>query len=496
MFHATTASLTNWQPWDTAIVITGAVAAMSCALPGVWLVLRRQSMMGDALSHTVLPGVVIAFLFAHWMRSSEWVSASASEGMQPLLLFAGAVVLGILTAVLTEWIQRLGRVESGAALGVVFTSLFALGLLLIRLKADNVHIDLDCVLFGQLELVVWETVPLFGNHVPLAALTNAGVLGLNLLLLGLFFKELRISTFDPELATALGIDARVVNDLLMAATAVTVVMAFESVGSILVIGLLIVPAATAVLLADRLWSTILLALIVAAVSAGLGHLLAKTLPSLLFARLGFTEVRDAGTAGMIAVACGLLFVAAILFAPRHGVIGKGISRFRFSLQIAADDVLAILYRFEERDLPAGESGSPASTAPPPGITMAEVRKLAPWISAWLWRMTLWRLRRRGLLRFGARSDSKSETGSVRSPGPLQLTEKGRARAKRLVRSHRLWESYMQKHFTLPEDHLHAPAHYVEHFLDRDLSSQLEAELNSPRTDPHGRTIPGPRETPR
>jgi manganese/zinc/iron transport system permease protein len=493
MLQEIIASQYNWQPWDTAIVVTGAVAAMSCALPGVWLVLRRQSMMGDALSHTALPGVVIAFLFAHWLRSSEWVSETMSAGMQPLLLFAGAVLLGVLTAVLTEWVQHLGRVESGAALGVVFTSLFALGLLLIRLKADNVHIDLDCVLFGQLELVVWETVPLFGSHVPLAVLTNAGVLGVNLLLLGLFFKELRISTFDPELATSLGINARVVNYLLMAATAVTVVMAFESVGSILVIGLLIVPAATAALLADRLGTTILLALVIAALSAGLGHLLAKTLPPLLFAPLGFTEVRDAGSAGMIAVACGLFFVSAFLFSPRHGLIGKGIARLRFSLQIAADDVLAILYRFEEQARQAGDLDSSAPSGGVSGTATGEVRGLAPWIGPWLWRITLWRLRRQGLIRSGSVVDAETGTEPAGSTDRLHLTDAGRSRAGMLVRSHRLWESYMQKHFTLPEDHLHESAHYVEHFLDRDLSSQLEEELDSPQTDPHGRTIPDQRE---
>lgn len=489
-------TLPAWHPWDTAIVLTGALAAMSCALPGVWLVLRRQSMMGDALSHTALPGVVVAFLVAHSLRAAGWISATTYEGFLPLLLVIGAVAVGVLTALLTEWIQNLGRVESSAALGVVFTSLFALGLLLVRLKADDVHLDLDCVLFGQLELVVWDTLSVLGYDIPRAALWNAAALAVNLLLMLLFYKELRIATFDPELATSIGIRARLVNHLLMAVTAVTVVLAFESVGSILVIGLLIVPAACALLLTERLWAMIAVTLSVAALSAGLGHLLARTLPPLVFGPLGFPQVRDAGTSGMICVACGLFFVAALLFSPRQGLIGRWVMRMRLTLQIAAQDVLAILYRLEERDtgvpttagreplVHAGASDTTTvpqfSTSPRPESLSVElpiesVRSLAPWISPLLWRTTLWKLARTGWIQ--------------RSADLLRLTESGRTEAKTLVRSHRLWESYVQKHSIVGEERLHESAHLIEHYLDRDLQQQLEEELDFPQTDPHGREIP-------
>ncbi|HWL09900.1 MAG TPA: metal ABC transporter permease, partial [Planctomicrobium sp.] len=241
-----------WEPWDTWIVVLGAIVAMSCTLPGIWLVLRQQSMMGDALSHTALPGVVITFLGAQWAVTVGLITPETMSALEPMLLAGGAVAIGIVTALLTECIQRYGRVEANAALGVVFTTLFAAGLLLLRLKADNVHIDPDCVLFGQLELAVWDTVKVAGYDVPRAVLSNLFLLLLNGFLTVLFFKELRLAAFDPEQATSLGINARVVNYCLMAMTAVTLVMAFTSVGSILVVAILIVPAACGWLSCERL----------------------------------------------------------------------------------------------------------------------------------------------------------------------------------------------------------------------------------------------------
>lgn len=444
------------------MVVAGALAAMSCAIPGVWLVLRRQSMMGDALSHTVLPGVVIAILSAQWLSQSlDWFPAETVA--QPLLLFVGAVLIGVLTSLLTEWVQRLGRVESSAALGVVFTSLFAFGLLLIRLKADEIHIDPDCVLFGQLELIIWDEVAVGPWTLSRAWLVNGGALLVNLLLLATFYKELRIAAFDPEMATTLGIPARAIDYCLMAVTAMTVVMAFESVGSILVIGLLIVPAATAVLLTDRLHLLLGLSLLIAALSAVLGQVLAKTVPAMIFQPLGFPDVADAGLSGMIAVACGMLFFLAFLFSPRHGLLSKLLSRWRLRLQIAADDLLSTLYRFEE------QTGETTVTT---DQTVAETQWISPY-DRWL---TLRRLSRSGLIRV--------------HPEVVELTDRGRCKAAELVGSHRLWESYMHKHFALPDDHLHETAHVVEHFLDADLRHQLKEELDSPDVDPHGRRIPG------
>lgn len=458
MFSAWFDILSTWNVGDTKIAVTAAVAAMSCALPGVWLVLRRHSMMGDALSHTALPGVVIAFLVVHALEEGGWISARANPGVRHLTLFAGAIVIGVATSLVTELVQRLGRVESGAALGVVFTWLFALGLFLMRLLADTVHIDPDCVLFGLLENVAWD------DGVPRAVVVNGTALALNLVLMLLFYKELKLAAFDPALADALGFRSQWLHYALMAATAVTVVAAFETVGSILVVGLLIAPAATAMLVTDRLRTMIVLSLVLAAASGALGHLFARTLPALIFPRLGFPDVEDVLTSGMVPVAAALLFVIAWLFAPRHGLIGTLLAQARLAVRIAGDDLLGLLYRIEERRLEETARLAPALVAQRLGL------------GRWLTRLTVWDLRRRALIR-------PDEHG-------YRLSEAGRAEALTLVRAHRLWESYLQKHFALPEDHLHAAAHRAEHYIDRRLGDELAAELDSPGRDPHGSVIPG------
>jgi manganese/zinc/iron transport system permease protein len=456
--------LDEWFLLDTWIVVTAALAAMGCAIPGTFLVLRRQSMMGDALTHTVLPGIVGAFIISHAMKTSGWFAATGGE--QPYafdaitytMMFVGAVAIGALTAVLSEWVQRQGRVESSAALGIVYTSLFAVGLLMIRLFADSVHIDPDCVLYGSVE-TVWVT----GDGVPRAALASGGALVLNTLLVVAFFKELRVSTFDPDLATSLGINSTAIHYGLMAITAVTAVAAFESVGNILVIAMLIVPPATAHLLTDRLWLLIVLSVTVAAASAWLGHAFALILPTLLLTpfadapllrSVNITSL-DASTAGMMATTSGLLFLLALLLGPRHGLVIRRLHRGFLAIRIAAEDLLGVIYRNQE---------DPETVNPAILTDRSLTRRLAVW---WL--------RRRGLV-----------TGSSTSP---VLTSSGHASARQLVRAHRLWESYMAHHFKVPADHLHEMAHRVEHFLDPELRDQIAEELDGPQRDPHGREIP-------
>jgi manganese/zinc/iron transport system permease protein len=450
-------NLAQWSALDTWITVTGALAAMACALPGCFLVLRRQSMMGDALSHTSLLGVVSGFLLVHGLKTSGWITAEFHGAMQHAVMFAGAMVIGVLAALLTEWIQKLGRVEASAALGVVFTTLFALGLILIRVAADSVHIDPDCVLYGTVETSY------VGVGVPRAAVVNGLGLLVNLALTTVFFKELRVSAFDPALATTLGIHARWMHYGLMAVTAATVVAAFESVGVILVIAMLIAPGATAHLLTDRLGRMLAISLAVAVLGALVGHALAIGLPSPLFRRLGFETVRDASTAGMMAVACGLLFAVAVVAAPRHGLVSKWRAQARLGLKIAGEDLLGLLYRLEEQRFAGDTRFAPRVIEQSLGIgrilTWLAVRRLA-------WQGNI----------------AVSRNG-------YQLTASGRRAARLLVRSHRLWESYLSKHFDMTESRLHDAAMRVEHFIGPDVRDGLAQELNEPTVDPHGRRIP-------
>ncbi|GDY07825.1 manganese ABC transporter permease [Planctomycetia bacterium] len=454
--------LHSWTLLDSWIVVIGALSAMACALPGCFLLLRKQSLMGDAISHTSLLGVVAAFFVSHWLVEAKVISPATELSVRHVTMCVGAIVVGVMSAWLTESLQKLGNVESSAALGVVFTSLFALGLLLIRAFADNVHIDLDCVLYGEIVTAPLETV---GNSgVPRAVIVNGVVLAINLLLTVLLFKELRLSAFDPALATTLGIPAQVMHYGLMGLTAMTLVAAFESVGSILVIAMLIIPPATAYLLTDRLPRMIVLSLLIAVLSAALGHVSALTLPLLISRSIGIADVRDASSAGMMAAAAGFLFVMAMLLGPKYGLVVRVWHRLLLKLRIAGEDVLGRLYRFEE-SAPADLSATSERVALLRKITsQSRVSRLATWM-----------LIRRGWL--------------IGSGSGVHLTDIGREAARTLVRSHRLWESFLAKHFVLGEGRFHESAEQVEHFLDPELLAELDHDLDRPGVDPHGRAIP-------
>lgn len=300
---------------DGWIIAAGAACAAASALLGPYLVLRKMSMMGDAISHAVLPGLALAFLM------------TGSRASLPM--FIGAAVVGLLTAIFTEWIRSFGKVDEGASMGVVFTGLFALGLVLIVQAADMVDLDPGCVLYGAIELTPLDTTDFFGHQVPRVVLTLSAVALLNLTCVLLFYKELKITSFDPALATTLGINSRLMHYLLMTLVAITAVASFEAVGNILVVAMLIVPAASAYMLTDRLGPMIFLSVLFGIASAVLGHVGAIAIPPLF----GYGSTV---TAGMMALAAGLLFVLAALAGPRHGIVTKWLHRARLSAQLEAE----------------------------------------------------------------------------------------------------------------------------------------------------------------
>lgn len=288
-----------WTSFDTWIVVVGAITAVACALPGCFLVLRKMSMMGDAISHAVLPGIAIGF-FLTGTRAS-------------LPMFIGAAITGILTALFTQWISRFGRVDRGAAMGIVFTTLFAIGLIMIVRASDHVDLDPGCVLYGAMEMAPLDTILLGGIEIPRAVVSIGSVLLVNLVVLMVLFKEFRISSFDPNLSDTLGFSSNFLHYLLMTLVAITTVAAFEAVGSIIVIAMLIVPPATALLLTHRLVPMLILSSALGIFAAGLGHLSALVVPSWF----GFEST---STSGMMATCAGLLFALAWLFSPSEGLV--------------------------------------------------------------------------------------------------------------------------------------------------------------------------------
>jgi len=304
-----------WTTFDTWIAVTGMLCAISCAIPGSFLVLRKMSMMGDAISHAVLPGLALAF-FATGARDS-------------FPMFIGAAAVGILTALFTQWISKFGGVDRGAAMGIVFTTLFAIGLILIVSAADYVDLDPSCVLYGAIELTPLDMVSFGPFELPRAAAVNGATLILNLSIVILLFKELRLSSFDPSLADTLGFSSGFIHYLLMTMVAVTTVAAFESVGSIIVIAMLIVPAATALLITRKLIPMIAIACAVGATSAWLGHFMAIRIPPLF-------GISDTTSSGTMAFAAGLLFVAAWVFAPHEGLVAQALRGRGRKLHLSPD----------------------------------------------------------------------------------------------------------------------------------------------------------------
>lgn len=288
----------SWTLLDSWMVVTGALVAGACAIPGTWLVLMRNSLFGDAISHAVLPGLAIAFL--------------ATGSREPWAMLVGAVAAGAVTAVLSQWTERYGRLETGAALGVVFCSLFALGLILIRVAADRVDLDPDCVLYGNLETAVLQT----GSEIPRVTWQAGAMLLINAMLTAVFWKELRLAAFDPALAEAMGLRPQWFRQGVGIVTAITAVAAFEAVGSILVIAMMVVPAVAAGLLLRSLIGVLLGAVLLAILCAPLGHLAAVFLvPPIAQAALG-QPFGAVNSAAMMVVTIGLLFLVCHVIA-RH-----------------------------------------------------------------------------------------------------------------------------------------------------------------------------------
>lgn len=289
------------------------VVAVACALPGVFLVLRRMAMMSDAISHAILPGIVLAFFVTHDVGSP--------------FLIAAAGLAGLLTVVLVEVVNGTGLVREDAAIGLVFPVLFSVGVILIARFAGDVHLDTDAVLLGELAFAPFDRFGAFGYDLgPRALWVMGGVLALNIAFLLLFYKELKIATFDAGLATALGFAPTALHYALMGLVSITAVSAFDAVGSILVVALMVGPPAAAYLLTDRLS-------VMMATSGALGAGAAVG---------GYwgAHVLDASIAGGMATAVGLLFAGVVLFAPDRGVVA-GFLRQRRQKWVFAEKMLVI-----------------------------------------------------------------------------------------------------------------------------------------------------------
>ncbi len=275
------------------IQLIASLVAIACAIPGTFLVLRKMAMISDAISHAILPGIVVGFFITQDLNS-------------PLLILLAALT-GIITVVLVEYIQKTGLVKEDTAIGLVFPALFSIGVILIAKNANDVHLDVDAVLLGELAFAPFDRLLFNGIDIGPKSLWVVGlILLVTVSLLILFFKELKLSTFDEGLSASLGFSPAIIHYGLMSVSSVTTVGAFDAVGAILVVALMIAPAASAYLLTTDLKKMLGLAISFGVFSAVFGYWVAHWL--------------DASIAGSITTVLGLVFLLVYLFAPTKGII--------------------------------------------------------------------------------------------------------------------------------------------------------------------------------
>ena len=283
------------------IQLVTVIVAVSCSLPGVFLVLRKMSMASDSITHTILLGIVIAFL--------------ATNDMSSPLLIIGAAIIGVLTVWLTELLVKTRLAAEDAATGVIFPLLFSVAVILISREASNTHIDTDSVLLGELAFAPFQRMVVRGCDIGARAIyTSGALLVINLAFITVFFKELKLAAFDPLLAAVLGFSPAVMHYALMTLVSVTSVGAFEAAGSILVVALMVGPAVTARLVSEDLKAMLMLSSCFAMLSAVFGYRLAMWL--------------DVSIAGSIAAAIGIIFAIVLCLSPKKGLVSAAYNRAR------------------------------------------------------------------------------------------------------------------------------------------------------------------------
>jgi manganese/zinc/iron transport system permease protein len=307
------------------IQLVAVVVAAACALPGVFLVLRRMALMSDAISHSILLGIVLAFFVA--------------ESLASPLLIVGAALTGVLTVALVELTHRTRLVREDAAIGLVFPALFSIGVILVSRYAGDVHLDLDAVLLGEIAFAPFQRAVLFGLDLgPRALWVMLVILLLNAAFIALFYKELKLTTFDSALAASLGFAPGLLHYAFMTLVSVTAVGAFDAVGSVLVIALMIAPPAAAYLLSERLSRMIGLSVAIGAASAIGGYWLAHAV--------------DASIAGSMATMAGLLFFVILLLAPDRGLVAARRRQARQRVEFA--QAMLVIHLLNHEGSPAAD----------------------------------------------------------------------------------------------------------------------------------------------
>ena len=428
------------QPAVLTAVIGTALIGLCCGLLGSFLVVRKLALMGDTLSHAVLPGVAAGFI---WSASKD-----------PLAIFIGATIAGILGVAMVNWIKSTTHLKEDSAMGMVLAGFYGIGICMttmIQNLATGNKSGLDKFFFGQ-------AAALSSGDIQLMAIISV----FTVLLIVLFYKEFLAISFDMGFAGAVGLPVRALHYTLMALLAFAVVVSLQAVGVVLVSALLITPAAAAYLLTDRMHWMLLLAALFGIASGVFGAFisyLSNNLPTGPFIVLGATT----------------LFIVALFCGPRHGILPKVIRRRRQRRRIGMENTLKAIFHlceataFEQKEFKLKQLAMERNI----GLTGAE-------------RETN-RLAKAGFAAIIAPPDS--EIPNLSGKSRIRLTDTGWERACEIVRNHRLWELYLSQAASFQNDHVHDDAEEIEHLLGDEIVRRLEDRLANPIQDPHGRLIP-------
>jgi len=403
-------------------LIGGSIVAVVAGVVGCLVVLRRMAFLGDALSHAMIAGVAGGYLVMKMFFGLE----AHAPGM-----LLGSLLAAIATVALISFVSRVSRIKEDTTIGIMYTGIFALGVVAVSIFRHYIHIDLMHFIMGDILGVA-------DSDLWVSAFTAAIVLTVIIL----FFRHFQIATFDPVMAASIGLPVLLLDYLLTVCVSLVVVSAVSMVGVILVVGLLITPAATAYLLSDRLDRMMVLAGIFGITSVVGGLYLCVWL--------------DSAGGGAVMLFCTLQFLVVLAIAPKYGLLARWLRLKRLVPQQVVEDVLTTILRHGQ-------------TTPLPVIrnyvesAQGDLRK------------ALRRMVQDGLI--------------VEEGAGYQLSEDGRKEADKVLRAHRLWEAYLERIGT-PKDELHTTAHQLEHIGG--TADYLDERLGGTDKDPHGRTIPEPR----
>lgn len=414
------------EPWALRALLASTMVGITCGILGAFIVLRNMSLIGDALSHAILPGVFVAFLI---------------YGHNTTAFFFGSVAAGILFALSMTWIQQHVKTKNDAVVGIVFTAMFSIGVIGISaISRTGVHLDLKDFLFGNVLGVSNQDLVITGIVMIMVTVSII-----------VFYRPLFASTFQPTIAATMGIPVKVMHYYLMLLLSFAVVSAMQTVGVILVVALLITPASTALLLANRLPKVLVLSGIIGFLSSLSG--------------LALSVWFEMPPGPSIAVAATCFYLIAAFFSPDKGLFAKWLRRKQQEQKVKSEDILKEVFKISLGNR----------------VNINELREKIAASPQRLNKLLQFLIHHK----FIVRQDKDT----------YQLTDSGKEQANNLVRAHRLWESYLVHEMGMDVAHIHDEAERYEHILTTAQLDEVDKKLGYPALDPHGSPIPSKESSP-